>query len=113
MQDVPIKLNPGSPLRKQHSTGRRLYTSKLDVNLRKKQVKCYTWSMAPYGVETWKLQTKDQKYLESFETWYWRRMEEVSCTNHVTNEKVLHKVKEEKNILHTKKRRKPNWIGHI
>jgi hypothetical protein len=25
----------------------------------------------------------------------------------------LHKVKEERNILHTIKRRKANWIGHI
>jgi hypothetical protein len=31
----------------------------------------------------------------------------------VRNEEVLHKVKEERNILHTIKRRKANWIGHI
>jgi hypothetical protein len=30
-----------------------LLTSKLDLNLRKKLVKCYTWSMALYGAETW------------------------------------------------------------
>jgi hypothetical protein len=30
----------------------------------------------------------------------------------VRNE-VLHRVKEEKNILHTMKRRNANWIGHI
>jgi hypothetical protein len=31
----------------------------------------------------------------------------------VRNEEVLHRVKEEKNILHTIKRRKANWIGRI
>jgi hypothetical protein len=31
----------------------------------------------------------------------------------VRNEKVLHRVKEERNILHTIKRRKANWTGHI
>jgi hypothetical protein len=31
----------------------------------------------------------------------------------VRNEKVLHRVKEERNIVHTIKRRKANWIGHI
>jgi hypothetical protein len=31
----------------------------------------------------------------------------------VRNEDVLHTVKEERNILHTLKRRKANWIGHI
>jgi hypothetical protein len=29
------------------------------------------------------------------------------------NDEVLHRVKEERNILHTIKRRKANWIGHI
>jgi hypothetical protein len=31
----------------------------------------------------------------------------------VRNEEVLHRVKEERNILHTIKRRNANWIGHI
>jgi hypothetical protein len=31
----------------------------------------------------------------------------------VRNEEVLHRVKEERNILHTIKIRKANWIGHI
>jgi hypothetical protein len=31
----------------------------------------------------------------------------------VRNEEVLHRVKEDRNILHTIKRRKANWIGHI
>jgi hypothetical protein len=29
------------------------------------------------------------------------------------NEEILQRVKEERNILHTIKRRKANWIGHI
>ena len=44
-----------------------LFTRKLDLNLRKKLVKCYIWSMALYGAETWTLRAADQKYLESFE----------------------------------------------
>ena len=44
-----------------------LLTSKWDLNLRKKLVKCYIWSMAFYGVETWTLRAAVQKYLESFE----------------------------------------------
>jgi hypothetical protein len=39
-------------------------------------------------------------------------MEKISWTDHVRNEEVLHRVKEERNILHTIKRRKTNWIGH-
>jgi hypothetical protein len=29
------------------------------------------------------------------------------------NEEVLHRIKEERNIVHTIKRRKVNWVGHI
>ena len=37
-----------------------LFTSSFDLNLRKKQVKCYIWSMALYGA--WTLRVADQKY---------------------------------------------------
>jgi hypothetical protein len=40
-------------------------------------------------------------------------MDKVSWTDRVKNEEVLHRVKEDRNIVHTIKRRKANWIGHI
>jgi hypothetical protein len=66
------------PWQKQHSTRRKLFTSKLDLNVRKKLVKCYIWSIALYGAETWILRKVDQKYLEIFEMWCWRKMEKIS-----------------------------------
>jgi hypothetical protein len=51
-----------------------LFTIKLDLELRKTLVKCYIWSIALYGAETWTLRKLDQKYLETFEMWCWRRM---------------------------------------
>ena len=57
-----------------------LFTSKLDLNLRKKLVKYYILNMALYGAETWTFRAADQKYLESFEMWCWRRMEKISWT---------------------------------
>jgi hypothetical protein len=38
---------------------------------------------------------------------------EISWTDRVRNEEVLHRVKEKRNILHKIKRRKANWISHI
>jgi hypothetical protein len=35
-----------------------LFTRKLDLNLRKKLVKCYVWSSVLCGVETWTLRKK-------------------------------------------------------
>ena len=78
---------------------RTLFTSTLDLELRKKLVKCYVWSIALYGAETWTLRAVDQKHLESFEMWCWRRMEKISWTDHVRNEDVLPRVKEQRNIL--------------
>jgi len=57
---------------------RTLFTCTLDLELRKKLVKCYIWSTASYGAETWMLQVVDQKHLESFEMWCWRRVEKIS-----------------------------------
>jgi hypothetical protein len=40
-------------------------------------------------------------------------MEMVRWTDHVKNEEVLQRVEGKRNILHTVKRRKANWNGHI
>jgi hypothetical protein len=63
---------------------------KLDSNLMKKLLKCYIWSIALYGCETWTLRKLDQKYLESLEVWCWRRMEKIIWPDRVRNERVLH-----------------------
>ena len=44
-----------------------LFTSKLDLNLRKILIKCYTLSTALCDAETCTIQKVDQKYLGSFE----------------------------------------------
>jgi hypothetical protein len=46
---------------------RVLFTSKMDLELRRKLVKCYIWSRALYGAETSTLRAVDQKHLETFE----------------------------------------------
>jgi hypothetical protein len=84
---------------------KNIFSSKLNLNLGNKLIKCYIWSRAFYGVETRTLRTVDQKYMGSFEIWCWRRMEN-SCTDSVSNEEVLHRVKEETNILETTKERR-------
>jgi hypothetical protein len=89
-----------------------LLTSKLEMNLNKKLVKCYIWNTALYKAETWALRKVDQKYLESFELSSWRTLEKISWNDRVRNV-VLYRAKEERNILHAIKRRKTNRIGQI
>jgi hypothetical protein len=62
---------------------RALFTIKME--LRKKLAKYYILSIALHGAETWTLRALDQKQLESFEMWCWRRMEKNSWTNYVRN----------------------------
>jgi len=48
---------------------KNLFNSRLDLNLRRKLVMCYIWSVALYGAETWTLRKVDPEYLGSFEMW--------------------------------------------
>jgi hypothetical protein len=45
--------------------------------------------------------------------WCWRKIEKISWTDCVRNEKVSQRVKEERSILYTIKSRKSDWIGYI
>jgi len=81
--------------------------------LGKNVVKCHIWSTALYGAETGTLRAEDQKHVECFEMWCWRRVEKIIWADHVRNEEVLLRVKEQRNILHGISKRKANWIGHI
>ena len=92
---------------------RTLMTGNLDLKLRKKLVKCYVWSVALYGAETWTLRKKERNYLEAFEMWCWRRIEKIKWTDRVTNEEVLRRVGEERTIIKTIRQRKANWLGHV
>ena len=40
-------------------------------------------------------------------------MEKISWTDHVRNDDVLLRVKEQRSILHEIRKRKANWIGYI
>jgi hypothetical protein len=88
-----------------------LFTSKLHLNLGKKLVKCYIWGIILCGAKIWTLRKVDQKFLKSSEM-CWRRLKNIIWTGHMRHE-VLHRVKEERSILHTIKRMKADWIGYI
>jgi len=66
-----------------------------------------------YGDKIGTLRIVDQKYLESFEIWCWRRLEKIIWTDRARDEEVLHSVKEDIIIPHTTNRMRANWIGHI
>ena len=58
----------------------------------------YTWRITLYGSEAWTLRKLEQKYLERFEMWYWRKMEKIKWSDKVTNEQVLERIGEKRTL---------------
>jgi len=94
------------------SKRKALFSSKVDLNLRKKLVNCYIRGIAFYGAGTWTFWKVDQQYLGSSEMWCWRREDKISWPDCLRKEEILHRV-EERNILQTMQKRKGNWIVNI
>ena len=65
-----------------------------------------------YGAENWTLRRNEQKRLEEFEMWIWRRMGRVKWTDKIENEVVLERMGEGLIMLELLKKRKRNWLGH-
>ena len=72
---------------------------------------CIVWNVALYGAETWTVRQNEQKRLEAFETWIWRRMEHVKWTDKMKNSVVLERVGYGIIMLELIKKRKINWLG--
>jgi len=68
---------------------KNLFTRKIRIKFNGKSSKCYVSSIVLCGAENWTLQKGDQKYLGSFEMWFWRRMQKIFWTDCVKNEEVL------------------------
>ncbi|KAJ4431959.1 hypothetical protein ANN_20568 [Periplaneta americana] len=83
----------------------------LEKELRKRLVKCFVWSVTLYGAETWTLGPSEEKRLEAFEMWIWRRMERVKWTDRIRNEAVLERVDEERMMLKLiRKKKRIGWV---
>ena len=73
-----------------------IFCGSLEKELKKRLVKCFVWSVALYGAETWTLRRNEQKRLEAFEMWIWRRMELVKWTDKIKTAVLLERVIERK-----------------
>jgi len=50
---------------------KRLLTGNMNLDFKKKIVKCSIWSVVLYGAETWTMTQADKERLEAFEMWIW------------------------------------------
>jgi len=51
-----------------------LCSNNISLEMKKKLIKSCIWSVALYGSETWIPGKNEERIINAFETWYWRRM---------------------------------------
>ncbi|KAJ4451679.1 hypothetical protein ANN_03149 [Periplaneta americana] len=102
---------PGSLKASLQNPRRRIFCGPLEKELRKRLVKCFVWSVALYGEGTWTLRRNEEKRIEAFEMWMWRRTVRVKWTGRIRNKIVFEKVSEERMMLKLIRKRKRNWLG--
>jgi len=63
---------------------------------RKRNIKSCIWSVALYGSETWTVGKNEERIINAFETWCWRKMIKIKWTDRITNDEVFQRAKEER-----------------
>jgi hypothetical protein len=61
---------------------------------------------------SWILEKNEERVVNAFETWCWRRMLNIKWTDSIANDEVFQRTKEERLLLKIKKNRSHSWIGH-
>lgn len=90
-----------------------LCNREFNLELRIRILRCYILSVLFYGVETWTMSQATTKKIEAFEMWCYRRMLRISWVDKITNEEVLNRMKKDKELLYTIKKRKLEYFGHL
>ena len=83
----------------------------MNLELKNRIMKCLVRSVALYAAEMWTLTQTDR--LQASEMWILTRMEKISWLDKVTNEEVLRRVNEDRQILNSVWQRKHQRIGHV
>jgi len=70
-----------------------LTTNSMDLEVRKKFLKIYVWTIALYGCKTWKISAIENRKLEAFEMWCYRKLLRIKLIDRITKEAVLNRIK--------------------
>jgi len=83
------------------------------LEVKEKLTRSCFWSVAVSGSATWTLGKNEERVVDAFETWSWRRMLKIKWTDRITKGKVFQRAKEEILFLKILKSRRHSRIGHI
>jgi hypothetical protein len=84
----------------------------LCLEMKKKLIKSCICSVALCGSETRTVGKYEERIIDAFETWCWRRMLKIKWTDRITNDEDFQRAKEERLLLKILKNRRYSWIGH-
>ena len=90
-----------------------LTNMRLNIQTRKRVLKCFIWSVLLYGCETWTISSVMRKRIEAAEMWYWRRMMRIPWKARLTNEEVLQMVGEGRQMMTAIRKRQLGYVGHM
>lgn len=76
-------------------------------------LRCYIFSVLLYGAVSWTFTEAMSKKLEVFKMWLYRRILRISWVDHVTNDDVLNRMNNSREIMSIIKARKLEYLGHI
>ena len=75
-------------------------------------IKSCIWSVAVCRSGTWTLGKNEERVVNAFEAWSWRRMLKIKWTNRITDDEVFQRAKEEGLLLKILKNRHHSRIVH-
>jgi len=88
-------------------------SSTVSNKLKARLIKTLVWPIATYGSEAWTLNKELRGNLEAFEMQCYRKAMRIPYTAHITNEKVLARVGQERGLLGQAIKRKFRYFGHV
>ena len=62
--------------------------------MKKNLIKSCGQNITLYGSETWTIGKNEERIINAFKTWCWRKMLKIKWTDRITNDEVFQRVKE-------------------
>ena len=69
--------------------------------------------IATYACETWVINAADQRRIEAFEMWCWRKLLCIPWTAKRTNESVRHEIGKKDSLFNSVMKQKLQYFGHV
>ena len=86
---------------------------RVSLNLKLRVLWATAFPMVIYGSESWTMQKADERRVDTFEMWCYRRVLRIPWTERKTNAWVLDKIGNRLMLRDMVRRRKLHFFGHV